>query len=162
PGAPATLDSYVTYDLATRTYATPPVGGCNAHSVIGWDPTRQRLPPRGGGSTTGAIQARKLTDTGWTPLGASGQPPLTQEDARETSRRGGVDTRTGNGWVLADNRELWVYQASSNAWSLVPTTGTKPPSYVIAALHEGANTIVAVHGCPGINDQDGSTPGGSQ
>lgn len=155
---PPDWSGFVTYNMTTKTYTKIAGGGCNAHSVLGLDPTRARLVTFGGWSTNCAIQARPVSGTQWTPLAPTGPvPPLTQEDARETSRRGGVDSRTGNAWVLADDRELYVYTAASNAWARVPTTGTKPGRYAIAALHETANTIVAAMGCDGLNDSDCAT-----
>jgi hypothetical protein len=152
---PPDWSGWVTYDRTSRTYAKVSGGGCNAHAALGYDATRSRMLTWGGWSTNCPIQQRALTATSWTPLNAAGGlPPLTQEDSRETSRRGGVDRTTGDAYVLADDRELWRYTASGNRWDRVATTGPKPPAYAVVAYHAAARTLVAVSGCPGLNDSD--------
>ena len=55
--------------------------------------------------------------------------------------RSGIDHRTGQAWILGyDNKLYW--RGANGRWNLIPTFGTKPPDFSIAALDEEHDCIV--------------------
>mgnify|MGYP001615559641 CR=1 FL=1 len=150
---PAEWSGGILYDLNTATYTTEATGG-RAHCAYHWDPVRKTLRAFGGWSANDPLRSRVTNPSGaWALNSPSGpQPPLTQDGARETCRRSVMDTRTGDLYVLADDRELYKWTATSNTWSLLSVTGTKPEAYALLAIHETANMLVAWCGYNDIVD----------
>jgi hypothetical protein len=96
-------------------------------------------------------------------LAAASTPSFTQPGARLTYARGGVDTRSGQLWTLADDGELYTLDVAQAplAWVHRPTTGQKPGAGNYgAALHEARDALVAYQGNTGMVRADNGTPVG--
>jgi hypothetical protein len=96
-----------------------------------------------------ALDAHDLITDEIYPIATASTPVWTEDPARLSYARSGVDSRTGELWTLADGGELYVLDpsAASPEWTHVPTTGESLGAHRYgAALHEAANTIVAYVG----------------
>ena len=146
PGAPVMpgQDGLLRYDLTSGSYVlTGPVNGADA--VYAWH--NDTLYTFGGYNPAPAAQALRSKTT--TPDGpwqlrnpAGDAPQLTEETARLTILRGGVNSRTGELWVVGDGQELYVWEPMENRWYRIPTTGPKPPAHSVFTLDESRNAIV--------------------
>jgi hypothetical protein len=149
PGAPVApgWDGGLTYSLGEETYRRGG-GACSSNAVLVWDQTRKLLYCFAGW-TTKPLHARSTReDARWALKNPSGTAPaITQDGARLSALRGGIDSRDGTLWIIGDNQELYQYNPSSNAWALVPTSGPKPHGSTVFTLHESASTIVGFAGC---------------
>jgi hypothetical protein len=86
-----------------------------------------------------------------TPVGAvpelvAGQPGANSY-TRSTYNRGGWSRRHGKLYAIDAPGDLWFYDRGANAWSRTATSGPKPPSYGVVALHDAANVVVTWAGC---------------
>lgn len=152
------------YDLATDTFSLAyPNYGSNPTSIGLGDGAfiyhGNTLYAFGGWSVGSGQNLRQhdlITDK-ITSVAEASTPSFTQDPARLTYARGGVDSRTGTLWTLADDGELFQLdlKATTPAWSQVTTTGQKPGNHNFgAALHEAANLIVAYLGKDGMVGAD--------
>jgi hypothetical protein len=153
PGAPNPPEwaPLLTYSVASGTYRSTATYGCGANAVFAWDHMQNRLYCFGGWTFSPLAMKSTSPDGPWTALNPGGtRPPITQDTAKGTAWRGGIDSRNGYLWVLADNQELHRYDPTTNQWRLVPTTGPKPTAGAVATLDEAHNVIVAFVGCDDV------------
>jgi Divergent InlB B-repeat domain len=150
PGAPAGpgWDGTLTYSLSQHLYVHTGVSGCGGTSVYAWDQVRKRLYCFAGWGNSNLYAKSTTPDGPWRAMNPGGsRPPITKDGAKLTSWRGGIDSRNGTLWVIADNQAFYRYDPTTNAWSRVPTTGAQPPEYTVFMLDEARNTIVGWIGC---------------
>jgi hypothetical protein len=112
---------------------------------------------RWGGYSIGSGQdlyTKTVIDGSWVAKNPTGTLPTfgvstdnNNTAARVTWARGGVDGRTGQVWVIADDNELFVWEPDTNRVTQLPTTGAAPP-YIntLFVLHEAADAIVGFCG----------------
>jgi len=167
PNGPQSGD--LKYDIATDTFSLAyPNYGSNPTSVGIGDGA---LAYHGntlyafGGWSVGAGQSLRKLDlltAQKSSLAGGSTPSFTQDPARLTYARSGVDSQ-GVLWTLADDGELYQLDVKISAptWSHVPTTGQKPGKHNFgAALHQIANLIVAYLGKDGMVGADNGAPVG--
>jgi hypothetical protein len=159
PGAPVAdpaLTGTVTYSVTTGAFKQAESAG-GADAVYAWDQTRKVLYTFGGFDPTAQqLRAKTTTPNGpWVDKNPSGTIPVLMNDSSGyTHLRGGIDSRNGKLWVIGDNEEFYQYNPSTNSWSLVPTTGSKPPRFSVFMLDELHDCIV---GHCGVNAIQGET-----
>lgn len=158
------------YDFTANTYALPsvpssgaPNGGGHPYGSV-MRPYNGYIYTFGGYSGTANMSARLRIS----PLGSawesvvqtSGLPDLyTEPLGKYTMFRGGLDSRSGNFWVIDGSNLLWIgivlYGGTQVTWNQVATTGTTLPpvtpqagidtvgSALVADCYESRNQIVA-------------------
>jgi hypothetical protein len=153
PGAPNPKEwaSTLTYSLSGASYTATGTTGCGGNALLAWDATHDRLLCFGGWTFSELATRTTEPAAEWTAVHPRGTAPLiTQDTAKGTSWRAGIDARDERLWVIADDQELFRYDPATNEWSALPTNGAKPPNASVFALDEAHDTIVGFVGCDDI------------